>query len=279
MTKSILGLMVILPIALACEVNAVASTVMLSASDSGFFNEAGRSSKNDGIVLGASPATFNYSVGAIDEVSPLAGTDVPRSNYFSFDLGSITDTILSAELLLYNPAGGYGSPDDSELFELYGAFADPPPSGSMAALASDLEAVYSILDPGELGSAMMLYTEITGGPGPLGAVEVSAADDDTTVSVPFSPLGVDFLNVFKGGPVVMGGSLATLDSVDAGDEFVFGFSAPLISGVLPMDPPIMFPTATPVLVVTTIPEPSTFTWILAMGVVPICRRKARSVGS
>jgi len=57
-----------------------AAVVTLSASDCGFFNAEGRSSKNDG--LSVADATFNYSAGAIDEAPPLSGSDVPRKELF-----------------------------------------------------------------------------------------------------------------------------------------------------------------------------------------------------
>ena len=255
-----------------------AGVTTLTATDTGFFNEAGRSSKNDGVVLGASGATFNYSVGAIDEVPPLAGVDVKRRNYFTFDLSGVSEPIIGATLSAFNPVGGYGSPDATETYELFGAFASPPPSGSMDALASDLEAVYSILDDGELSSATILYDEIVGGPGPIAMIEVSAADDGTFIEMSLNPLGIDFLNTFAGGKVVIGGELSTLDGVDAGDEFLFGFTSPLISGVVDPDPAIAAPTPTPTLTLTTtaVPEPSVSFALFGGGLILSLRRGRRN---
>lgn len=236
----------------------------ISASDAGFINELGRTSKNDG--KDAPEATFNYSAGAIDDPPLGAAVDVPRSNYFTFDLSGITSEITSAELSLFNPIDGYGSPDASETYELFGAFADPPPSPAMVDLAVDLTGFYSVMEPDELAAAASLFAEITGGPGSLGSVTMSAADDGTMIDIAFSSLGIDYLNTFKGGPVVFGGMLTTLDMVDAGDEFVFGFSAPLITGVVTPDPAISPPTPTPKLTITSVPEPSGIAFLAALGI-------------
>ncbi|MEL6109354.1 MAG: PEP-CTERM sorting domain-containing protein [Planctomycetota bacterium] len=254
-----------------------AGVTTLAATDSGFFNEAGRSSKNDGVILGATPATFNYSVGAIDEAPPLAGVDVKRRNYFTFDLSGVSEPIIGATLSAFNPIGGYGSPDATETYELFGAFASPPPSGSMGALASDLESVYSIFDAGELSSAMILYDEIVGGPGPIGMIEVSAADDGTFIEISLNPLGIDYLNTFSGGKVVIGGELSSLDGIDGGDEFLFGFSSPVIAGVVDPDPAIASPTPTPTLTLTTtaVPEPSVSFALCAGGLFLSMRRGRR----
>jgi len=256
---------------------ATGAPLVLEAVDSGFVNAAGRTSKNDGVVLGAVDATFNYSVGAIDEVAPLGGTDVPRKNFFTFDLGAVTAPIASATLVLFNPVGGYSSPDPSELYVLGGA--EVPDAAAMAALASDLATVLSIFDAGELATAASLFPEVAKTlevPLPdFGAALVSAADDGTDVMIPMTPFGVDYLNAFLGGEVVLGGVLASLDAVDAGDEVVFGFTKPLIPGTLSPDPPIVAPTPTPKLVLTLVPEPGTAVLVAAgLAALATARRRA-----
>jgi len=53
------------------------------------------------------------------------------------------------------------------------------------------------------------------------------------------------------GPAVLSGFLTDPDGIDAGDEFVFGFSEPLISGKVSPDPAIPSPTPTPTLTIIT----------------------------
>lgn len=259
-------------LALATAGPCPAAVYSITAADSGFVNAAGRSSKNDGVILGAAGATFNYSAGFIDEAPPLVGSDVPRKNYFTFDLSGIPsgETIVSATLVLFNPPGGYGSPDPTETFVLAGTPLDP---AGMAALAADLAAVHSILVPPELAHvAADLYPPLATTPA-LGLKIMSAADAGTMVSIPLSAAGLSYLAAYQSlGPAVLSGFLATPDGSDSGDEFVFGFTAPLIPGVVSPDPSIPSPTPTPLLTITTIPEPAT-TPLAALAAATLLRRR------
>lgn len=254
---------------------AFGTMVAISASDAGFFNEAGRSSKNDGLLLGAPPATFNYSTGTIAEVPPLSGSDVPRRNYFTFDLSGIDPgTIVSAGLSLYLPADGFSSPDPSETYELAGVPAASP--GEMTSFASGLTAIYDIGDPGSLGSAMTIYSILDSGPGGFGTATVGESDEDSMISLPIAAPGLGYLNMFAGGPTVLTGAVSTLDLGDATDEVVFGFTAPLISGVVSPDPdiPESLVTPTPVLMLEVVPEPALGTLAL-VGAAFMLRRRSR----
>jgi len=237
---------------------ATAAIVSLPASDSGFFNAAGRSSKNDGVVMGAAPATFNYSAGAIDEAPPLSGVDVPRKNYFTFDLSGVTGTILGATLELPLPDDGYGSPNDTETYAVYGSVFPGVPE--MTGFAGALRTVYSIFSPGALAMAMDHYGKLgdTKGLFPaLATVTIGEDDEGTVVSLEFTPSGIAYLNLFQGGPVVLAGEIDSLDGVPGTDEFVFGFSAPLLPGVVSPDPEFPGVTPTPMLHldVAPVPEP------------------------
>ncbi len=246
------------------------ATFGVSASDAGFFNAAGRSSKNDGVVLGASPATFNYSAGAIDEAVPLTGADVPRKNYFTFDLAGVSDPILGASLELFLPPTGYGSPDPFEIYSVYGSLL--PGVAEMSAFGTDLTDVYSILSPPELALAMVNYTKLGDTKGtfpPFALAAITPADAGSMLSLSLTPTGVAYLKLFKGGLVALAGELDTLDGVPGADEFVFGFTAPLIPGVVSPDPVFSPITPTPMLMLETeaavvVPEPSTSAAALAL---------------
>ncbi len=267
------------------QINVRAAVIGLDAVDAGFINAEGRTSKYDGSA-GPIFATFNYSAGYIDEVFPLSGSDISRKNYFTFDLSGVAEDIVSATLFLYNPAFGYSSPDPSETYVLGGTLMGSPvtaPTVDMAAFSGDLAVPYDIFDAGpggELEAAMTLYGEVAdsllSGPGGIvGAVTVSAADDDSVVEVPFAPFGVDYLNAFKGGKVVLGGEIATPDGTTGADEVIFGFTAPIIPGVVTPDPVFDDPTPTPFLVIETIPEPGFLPLVLFAGAF-LCLRRRRT---
>lgn len=247
-----------------------AAMLGLPASDSGFYNAAGRSSKNDGVVMGASPATFNYSAGAIDEAPPLlgppfGGMDVPRKNYFTFDLTGISADILGASLELYLPDEGYGSPDPTETYSVYGSFLPGVPE--MTGFAGALADVHSIFSPPSLMMAMDHYGKLADTKGVLPAfasVTLDASAEDSMVSMTFTPTGLAYLNLFKGGFLVLAGTIDTLDGVPGMDEFVFGYSAPLIPGVVTPDPDILAVTPTPVLFMVTSDVPEPRTWVAGL---------------
>ena len=243
-----------LALCLASAQGASAVMMMVPAEDSGFLNAAGRSSKNDGVLLGAPPATFNYSTGTIGEVFPLSGTDVPRRNFFSFDLSGISSgSIVSAALVLFVPISGYTSPDATETYELTGIGAMS--AADQSTFAAELTMVYDITVPAELATAMTLFDDIGAIPG-LGSESFGDGDEGADKPVPFSPAGVSYLNMFAGGDIVIGGEVTTLDLSDGIDEVVFGMTAPFYSGVVTPDPVITPPTPTPFLVLDVIPEPS-----------------------
>jgi hypothetical protein len=206
--------------------------------------------------MGVGPATFNYSVGAIDEAPPLTGSDVPRKNYFTFDLSSVSSPIVGAELRLFNPVGGFSSPEPTETYSLGGTIAAGP--GDMTAFAASLTMPWSIFVPAELATALGLYGRIADVPMSFGDITVSSADDGTIVIVPLNSFGISYLNTYLGGKVVLGGSLSTLNGSLGPDEVMFGFTAPLIPGVVSPDPIIPSPTPIPLLALTvSIPEPTT----------------------
>ncbi len=242
------------------------SGIMLSADDTGFYNMVGRHSKLDGSPAfgAATPATFNYSTGTIDEGPPFGPVgsppDVFRKNYFTFDLAGLTPgTIVSGSLKLFLPVGGYaGAP--SLTYKLYGSVVPGPPG--MAALSSDLKMVFSPFVPAELAVATGLFAKI--GDSKLaaipefGSITVTSAAEGTTLSIPLTPSGITYLNMFAGGDVVLGGELDGLTTPGPPDDppvFLFGFTSPVIAGVVPWSMGSVTPTPTPILDIEVIPEP------------------------
>jgi hypothetical protein len=254
----------------------------LTAVDTGFYNAAGRHAKYDGGVLGATTATFNYSTGAIDE-TPFLGSapDVPRKSYFTFDLtGIASGTITAATLNLYMPASGY-SGGATETYGIYGTMV--PGSPAMTGLADDLTMVWDLTDTspgGGLDKAMMLYGVLGDTKSTIaafGTLTLSASSAGTTGSIAFTSTGLTYLNLFAGGRVVLAGILDSLDTAGAPDEdpdeYVYGFTAPVISGVVPWDMTGFTPTPTPELVLSVIPEPSSLLLTLGALIVFVRRRR------
>lgn len=205
-----------------------AADTTLDAFDSGFVTEAGGSSKYDGLLL--APATFNYSAGFevhyADGGTGGPGGTVPmmRKNYFVFDLSSVSDPIVGATLLLYNPAGGYESTEPSETFVLAGS-ASPSILADLATMA----ALTMPLDPSAVALAMSIYGAVNdtlGGIPDFGTVILSAADDDTTVSIPLSGEGLAYLNAGVGGMIVLGGEVTSAVPPLPIPQAVFGFTEP-----------------------------------------------------
>ncbi|MCA9064308.1 MAG: hypothetical protein KDA96_14660 [Planctomycetaceae bacterium] len=233
---------------------ACAGTVTLTAKDTGFVTEAGGSSKGDGTIV--APAAFNYSVGR--EVhygsgflfSSLAAMD--RKNYFVFELTGIPGVITAATLKLWAPPGAYENTDDpAELFEI-GATSD------MAGALSDSVALavgFSVGsdefdDAGDplITTSSALYSKLALGPA-LAGTAVTAADDGSFVSVPFSGAGVAYLNSFMGTPVILGGKVPTAIAPDT-PQSLFGFTGPDI----PMGD-VLTPTLELTFAPAAVPEP------------------------
>ncbi len=263
-----------------------ADIVSISASDSGFYNEVGRHSKLDGSpdFGGATPATFNYSTGTIDEVSPFSGVDVFRKNYFTFDLtGYSPGSITGGSLELFLPFDGYSGPS-ALTYSLFGSMVPGPPG--MSLLASELTAVHSPFVPEELAKAKGLFAKIADMHAasfpPLGTVVVTEADEDSMIEIALTPFGVSYLNAFAGGKVVLGGFLEGLTTVGPPDDspvYLFGFTSPVIDGVVSWDLSSISPTPTPVLKISTIPEPSTAVVVCLTLGVGLTYRRPRILGN
>jgi len=251
------------------DLPAGADLVSVTASDSGFYNEVGRHSKLDGSpdFGAATPATFNYSTGTIDEVSPFSGVDVFRKNFFTFDLSGIAPgSISGAGLDLYLPEDGYSGPP-ALTYEVYGSMVPGPPE--MSVFADELTDVYSPFISEELTKALELFDKIgdmfPASLPPLGLVTVTEDDEDSMVGVEFTPFGVDYLNSFAGGKVVLGGFIPGLTTPGPPDDppvVLFGFTSPVIEGVVPWDMSSVTATPTPMLHLMTVPEPAAALFIL-----------------
>jgi len=126
---------------------------------------------------------------APDASYAIPGTGGFDANVFVFDLSSVADPIVSAELVVENPAGGFASPQRRETFTVFAV--------------TDTE---TYRDAGE-GA-------------PLGAIEVDE-DSPTTLEI---PLAAPMLRVLErtDGVVVIGGRLTTLKKFDGSEQLFEG---------------------------------------------------------
>lgn len=154
----------------------------LTALDSGHYDDSG------------SYANFNHNYLTGDN-----GSGQYRS-FFVFDLSAVSGTIIGAELRLFNPAGGYSSPDDAETLTLFDVAT---PIATLRAGGDGLTSVYA-----DLGSGTA-----------YGASDVSSADDGRIVSVTLDASALASLGASR-GQFAFGAALTTLSPGSV--EYLFG---------------------------------------------------------
>lgn len=169
-----------------------AETVTINYIDSGWYNTFDLQD----------PDNENYLVGTCSSFT--CNDAAVYRNFFVFDLATVTGTITSATLRLYNPSvfdgstNGYHSADASETYELYSY------EGSIDDLVNSA------------GS----YTDL--GDGTLyGSVTVSMADNGQAVSVELNDAALVNLNGAP-GLFAFGGRISTLSGVAADEGVFFG---------------------------------------------------------
>lgn len=248
---------------------AQAGDVEIAAMDSGFVTMAGGSAKGDGTIVPS--AKYNYSVGY--EVhytggffSPPPFTPMDRKNYFLFDLSSVPDTITGASLKLWT-----GTLESADPFETYVLKETPDQPGALFDVSTlATTPMDGFDDPGDFAIAVAssLYMKLGEGLAILATVDVTHAMDDSFLMITFTPAGIAHLNGLRlaGGPVVLGGMVTTADTVlGTTPQQPFGFTGPDIPGGDPK---------TPMLILTTVPEPSGYLLMLAgLGLVAMATRR------
>jgi len=250
-----------------------ASAITIDATDSGFVTVAGGSSKGDGTV---SAATYNYSVGQELHYPDGALFSMPfvhmdRNNYFVFDLGGLSGTIVSAKLRI---AAGILETDagPTETFDLIA------PSDSGAALSdATMLLIGNGIGPSEfdeptdplVGVAGALYGNIEGGTGSvLGTAVISSADDGSAIEIPLAPPGIGYIESFLGGPLFLGGSVSSIDTADMTEQPFGGVEPDIPGDVLVPELEITFASQ------AVIPEPSTLT-LAVLGLLSLGRTTQR----
>ncbi|MBA4015842.1 MAG: hypothetical protein C0483_01505 [Pirellula sp.] len=165
-----------------------AGSTTLSAIDSGWWNSLGsHTSSNNNYVVG-----YGSSESA------------DRRNFFVFDLASVSQSILTAQLRLQNPSSGYTSSDASESYALFDV------STALAALQ------------GSGSGQTAIYTDLGTGV-TYGGQTVTSASNGQIVLVDLNAAGLSYLNSVRGSKGVIGGAITTI--VGTADQFVFGYTA------------------------------------------------------
>ncbi len=226
---------------------ATAAIFVLPATDAGFVTEAGGSAKGDSTL--APPAKYNYSVGfeehyATGALGPILAP-MFRKNYFVFDLTGVTKEITSAKLTLWS--GTLETADFGELYEIHES-TDPLGAAGLATALTTGTGTADFDSPSDplVIAAGTLYTKLADGPLVLGTIGLIPAFDDSFVEIAFTPGGIGYLNLFLGETLILGGvSPSAMPPVFP--QQPFGFTGPDIPGGDPK---------TPMLTLTTIPEPS-----------------------
>jgi len=256
---------------LAVGLSGAALAVDLDAIDSGFLTATGGSSKFDAVF--APGAAYNYSTGwelhydggGLKPAIPLVYQE--KKSYFVFDLSGVAPgSILSAEIALPLPAGGYTSTDPSEEFVLS---ATSLTAGELAILSPPMILPPGPIPPGDVDPGLIMaamdffgvVTEVVDMMGPeLGAAAPEIGDEGTAIVIALSPFGVDYLNDNAGGTVVIGGKVG---SIDPAMPF---YTQELFSGTAPFPEagiPPFSPTASPVLSLVVVPLPMGFPLLLS----------------
>lgn len=244
-----------------------AASFGIPASDAGFVTELGGSAKGDSTL--APPAKYNYSVGfelhyATGALGPVLAPML-RKNYFVFDLAALSEPIASAKLVLWT--GTLETSDPSELYLLKESTDMPGVLGLATALAGG-SSTGDFDSPGDplVMAAATLYSKLADGPLALGGAVLTPAMDDSFVEISFSPAALGWLSGFAGGKVLLAGVVPSVVP-PAFPQQPFGFTGPDIPGGGPL---------TPMLLVTTVPEPAA--WLLLAGggaLLVVMRRRRR----
>lgn len=175
----------------------LADTISVNTNDRGWYNN---SDFND-------TTNKNYIVGQIN----IGATAVGFHDYFSF--GSIVvptgQTIVSATLTLFNPAGGYSSTHASETLTIDGF------TGNVATLEGG-------------GTVAGEYNALASGT-VFANKSVDASTDSSFVSVSLNAAAIAFLNANASNPFAFGGYLAGIPAADTDTRFEFGGSAFIVS--------------------------------------------------
>lgn len=153
-----------------------------------------------------------------------------NNNFFVFNLAGLGEEVVAAELQIFNPWSI--SPDPYEAYTIY-----------------DVNTDITSLTDGFGGTNA--YNDLQSG-NAYGSINISAADNGTTISITLSALAIQDINNNAGGLFAVGGTIdSTINYSTPQQEEVFGFTG---AGS---------PADGVSLLLTTIPEPSVLGLLIA----------------
>lgn len=214
-------------LAMAGIASAQTYELTLDSLDRGWINDTG---------YGNSLNT-NYLAGAIGATE--------YRNYFMFDTSSIEGEVVSASLVVTNPAAGYSSPDANEIYAIHQVTGSIPQNSG----AIDDVALFNDLGDGTI----------------FGLGLVSSSTGELVIS--FDTFFLDAIN--NSGPIFsLGGTVETLNGSTSDNEIVFGYSG-VPNGTSPSPVRLQLEILPPG---ASVPEPAT--GLLALiGLAGLLRRK------
>jgi hypothetical protein len=177
---------------------------------------SGRSSSASTITLDATMRGWYDDTGSAMPPLPnqnyIAGNALSREhrNWFTFDLSGLSDTVVSATLLLDNPnesnqgpAPGFSSTDPSETYSVFDILADASSLGT--------------------GPSLPVFTDLGSGTS-YGSVTATAVSNGTTLSIVLNASGLAAINSALGGMFALGGAITTLDGDLGTSEMLFAYT-------------------------------------------------------
>jgi hypothetical protein len=171
----------------ALEDRSCPDAVTLNYVDSGWWNNTG----------------FHDSINKNYFVGQSARPATQYRNFFVFDLSAVPLPIIGAQLRLFNPPGGYSSPDPNDTYTLFDVSTPIP---TLRAFGGGQTQIFD-----DLGSGVS-----------LGAQVVSNADNGHVIPIDLNADAVSYLNAHRGGLVALGGALTTIAC--PADRYLFSYT-------------------------------------------------------
>lgn len=168
-------------------------------------------------------------------------------NYFIIDLSRVTDTVVTARLLLRNPTFGFSSPQGVETFRL-------------TDVVTPIETLRTA--PPGTAAAGNIFSDLRTGP-LFGEIIATPALNGTIVSVSLTAEGLSSLNAARGGLWAVGGYISTINaSIGFSDESLFASTGSGLASDTRIE-------------LTTVPGPGAVSVLALAGVLAAgCRRRA-----
>jgi hypothetical protein len=178
--------------------SAAVVTIVLDAVDRGNY-------RNDGVHT---PSSTNYAAGYVYFGPGFPLESIRTRNFFVFDLPAVNGTIGSASLELFNPTGGFLSPDGVETYGVFDVTSN---------IASLIAGTASVGGYSDLGSGVQ-----------LGSRDILSGEVNTVIKVSLSdPAALAYLNAGLGSTIALGGDITTISGPGTASQASFGASSSL----------------------------------------------------